>query len=111
MRKLKIESPWSADAEPGKTGATYEIRTVVDFLKVPEARRRICLREFHSWMAMQEGVAALLEATADTLGGDLKAGRDFNFTNDVFAWIDDGAATITVNMLQRELAAPDAEPE
>lgn len=45
------KSPWLADAAKGATGETYEIRTVEDFFKVPEERRRICLREFHSWMS------------------------------------------------------------
>lgn len=67
MRRKKGENPWLANAADGATGETYEIRTVVDFLKVPAARRRICLREFHASLALQEGITALLCAASDSL--------------------------------------------
>jgi hypothetical protein len=88
------KSPWLAKASVGATGATYEIRTVADFFKVPESRRRICLREFDAWMAVKEGVSNLI-----TIAGKGAVTADqFVWHRDVFRWVDDGKATISVEM-------------
>lgn len=88
-------NPWLAKADDGATGATYEIRTVTDFLMVPESRRRICLREFHSWMAIQEGLTDLFCAVGDALETPVPR-EALHWRNDVFRWIDDGKATVSV---------------
>lgn len=95
------KNPWLADAKRGATGATYELRTVADFFKVPEARRRICLREFHSMMAIQEGTTALLCAAGDALHTPISP-NDLHWQMDVFRWVDDGKATISVQMVCRD---------
>ena len=102
------KSPWSVDAAEHATLKTYEIRTVADFLIVPEERRSVCLREFHSWLAIQEGVTALLLAANDALEGDLKR-EHLHWQNDVFRWNDDGKACISVEMREaaRTLCAVD----
>src|SRR5688572_8587838 len=85
-------NPWLASAAKGATGGAFEIRTVADFLKVPEERRRICLREFHSWMAMGQGVRDLLLAVGDSMQTPIPP-EAITFRTDVFRWHDDGKAT------------------
>ena len=90
------KSHWSANAANGATGIRYELRTVADFLKVPEDRRCICLREFHAWLYMQEAVPDLLVAASESLGGGFTRDDIRLREADVFAWVDDGKATISV---------------
>jgi hypothetical protein len=61
----------------------YELRTVQDFLKVPEDRRALCLHEFGQWLEMAARVE-LLRGLLDAAGAKL--------TNDpfeAFCWVDD----------------------
>lgn len=95
----RAKNPWQASASQGATHAVYEIRTVADFLKVPEARRRICLREFHSWLGIQADITALLVAASDASGGGLKP-ENFHWHTDVFRWNDDGEGCISVRMVE-----------
>lgn len=71
---------------------TYEIRTVQDFLKVPDHRRDDCLQEFASWLAIRELTAAAL------LASGLRADQFRLKGADVFAWIDDGKRTATIRV-------------
>jgi hypothetical protein len=69
----------------------YTIRTVQDFLNVPEDRRALCLSEFGIWLEHVEAMKPLVDMIPD---GMLK--------NDPFAafnWIDDdkGECTISVS--------------
>ncbi len=57
------------------TNRTYEIRTLADFLKVPLARRGVCLREFGAWLSVGEYCEAIAPVRAD---------------RDVFRWTDGG---------------------
>lgn len=98
------KNPWLADAAIGATGETYEIRTVADFLKVPTERRRICLREFHSWLDIQKSMIDLLCAASDALDGGLKP-EHFTWRNEVFRWVDDGKAVMSVTMEPPQSAA------
>jgi hypothetical protein len=91
------KNPWLIAASAGATGKTYEIRTVTDFFLVPEDRRCVCLREFHSWLVIQEGVTGLLTAASSALDGGLKA-DDLHWQNGVFRWVDDGKGCIGVEM-------------
>jgi hypothetical protein len=95
------KNPWLTDAATGATGATYEIHTVADFLLVPEARRRICLREFHSWMAIQDGMTDLICSVGDTIGTPVPR-EALRWRNEVFKWHDDGKAVIAVQMNECE---------
>jgi hypothetical protein len=95
------KNSWLASASKGATHQRYEIRTVTDFFKVPEDRRRICLREFHSWLAIQEGVTALLTAAGDSMETPIPPDA-IHWHNEVFTWIDDGKATIGVQMVDRK---------
>ncbi len=88
----KSKNPWLADAADGATMESYEIRAISDFLKVPEARRQICLREFDAWMITQEAVLALLEACG------AEPGQFQIHDPDVFVWHDDGKATMAVEI-------------
>lgn len=100
----KKKSPWLADAAIGATGETYELRTVSDFLKVPEDRRYVCLREFHAWLYMQRAVADLICASAASLGETLPRECIHVRNGDVFRWMDDGKAAINVT-----IEAPDEQ--
>lgn len=76
---------------------TYAIRTVADFLLVPEDRLDECLREFRICVQMARASMDLLNATARGMDiKDLPEGDLFAFT--VFRWIDDDAGNITVNI-------------
>lgn len=105
----KEKSPWSVDASDGATQHTYEIRTVGDFFQVPEERRRICLREFHSWMVIQEGVTALLVAAGASLDTAITTNQ-LHWENSVFRWMDDGKACISVVMTVAKAAESDPVP-
>jgi hypothetical protein len=61
------------------TGEIFELRKVVDFIRIPKARRRECLREFYKLL---EGVDYLHAVSASI---DPEAPFDF-----VFKWKDDG---------------------
>ena len=60
---------------------TYEIRTVLDFLKVPAARRGECLEEFAVWLYILEASGVALAAFNPSLPQS-------------FDWIDDGMHTM-----------------
>ena len=96
-KKTTDRSPWSVDAATGATGQVFEIRTVADFLKVPEARRRICLREFHAWLHIGQATVDLFEVVGQSLG--YESIRDAIAPQyDVFRWHDDGEATVSVQI-------------
>lgn len=99
------ESPWLSDAAKGATGQTYEIRTVADFMKVPESRRYVCLREFHSWLSIQVSIVELFMAVADGMGTPLPSDAIQMQEPDVFRWHDDGKATVSVHLNAEPLSA------
>jgi hypothetical protein len=69
----------------------YEICTVADFLKVPVERRRACLRDFATWLDIQEPLLRLMEAAGAEPG-------QFVFRNEIFVWIDDGKREMKVEI-------------
>ena len=74
-------------SEPAK----YEIRSVNDFLKVPEDRIEDCLQEFHTALEMHRAMKGLV---------DMVAGHDIDTTFPCFTWIDDGERNATLNMVE-----------
>ena len=102
-------NPGLEDAEKDATHQVYEIRTIQDFFTVPSDRRRICLREFHAWMMMQEETTTIVCATAERIAepGSLKP-SDLHWHNEVYRWSDDGKATITVQIKVMEPHPPAA---
>lgn len=64
----------------------YTIRTVTDFLEVPEDRRGVALAEFRQWLRLREGLADIM--------GDLMK------LSDAFEWVDDdlGEARLVVKV-------------
>lgn len=60
----------------------YKIRTVADFLDVPEADRSVCLREFLLWI---QTVCAVRELNT-LMPGTLEAHMD----ESTFNWLNDG---------------------
>lgn len=66
-----------------RTGITYEIRTLADFLKVPEARRGACLREFATYLKIVDPLTRLIGVPHE-----LKEYR----------WTDDGVRHLNVEL-------------
>lgn len=63
----------------------YRIRTVGDFMAVPEDCRDVCLREFAVWLSIGETAKKLL------------TGIPAKWPT-TFVWIDDGLHTATVSV-------------
>ena len=76
----------------GGPASTYAIRSVVDFLQVPAARRELCLREFHAWLTMHD---AVLDAVTDLSSAGIVAMQ----WNGVFNWVDDDKGQFTIRLL------------
>jgi hypothetical protein len=68
------------------TGERYEIRTVADFLLVPESKRALCLREFGTWLKVHDPLVALL------------GGPDVVKMRPVYTWIDDGKREMSITL-------------
>jgi hypothetical protein len=96
------KSPWLIDPATGATGETYEIRAVEDFFNVPAERRRVCLREFHSWMAVLEEFPIILAEVDPEL---MKA---IHIKRDVFRWHDDGKGAVVSSI---HISQADAEAQ
>jgi hypothetical protein len=62
----------------------YEIKSLVDFNKIPQDRLDACLAEFKVWL----GIANLA-----TIAGAIASG---------FTWIDDGETNISINLTAKE---------
>jgi hypothetical protein len=65
----------------------YEIRTVQDFLLVPEDRRAACLAEFGTWLKIHNPLLTLL--TPPEYPNAVKFAG-------MFRWIDDGKREVSV---------------
>jgi|ERR1700730_3819879 len=74
--------------------AHYRIRTVWDFLAVPEERLSECLREFAIMLEMARASVGLMDAVSDELLGD---GR-LRWRAQDFVWVDDDLRTATLNV-------------
>lgn len=70
------------------TGKTYEIRTVKDFLTVPQERWDVCLGEFSIWLGIV-GFGRVLEEHG--LAVPLPQ-------NETFVWHDDGDGSVNVHV-------------
>ena len=68
----------------------YEIRTVRDFLAVPEDRIAECLREFAIVLEMARAGIGLMDAVSDEV---TKPGAIRWQLDETFTWIDDGLGT------------------
>lgn len=66
----------------------YDIRTVQDFLQVPEPRRAICLKEFATWLKIHDAVVTLLTPPEHP--------NAVQWT--YFRWIDDGERNVSIKM-------------
>ena len=78
---------------------TYHIRTVRDFLNVPEDRLGECLREFRLMLDMARAATGLLDAVSDEV---ITPGALRWQMGEVFTWIDDGQRTATLNIRATE---------
>lgn len=68
------------------TNTKYEIRTVHDFSKVPEASREVCLREFLVWLRITDRVLHAM-----MVGIPIQP-------PDAFVWIDDDKHEVTIGI-------------
>lgn len=73
----------------------YEIRTVLDFLKVPPERRADCLEEFAVFLEVAEASVNLMDAVAIRAG---VSGALRTTIKDTYLWIDDGRRDIHANI-------------
>ena len=73
----------------------YAIRTVRDFLAVPEDRIGECLREFAIMLEMARAAVGLLDAVSDemTAPGAIRWRM-----GEVFEWIDDDQRAVTLHV-------------
>ncbi len=76
---------------------TYEIKTVADFLKVPEQRREACMKEFLDFLTLAGATVGAANALADLMGLDKSQNRV-----EAFTWIDDGERNQTLNLIAVE---------
>ena len=67
----------------------YLIRTTIDFLKVPEDRRPVCLMEFNVWLSLCDASQNLMK------------GLPLEWS-DTFVWIDDGKHHASVHITDGE---------
>jgi hypothetical protein len=65
----------------------YTIKTVADFLKVPEDRIDECLRDFDSYLHSARRTINLVRLMAEEMGGTIP---DDEIAYPMFIWIDDG---------------------
>jgi len=72
---------------------TYNIKTVEDFLNVPEDRIDRCLEEFKCYLELVPKMIDMMEALSDE-------GKEKVKHNMIFAWTDDNInkSTITVEV-------------
>jgi hypothetical protein len=68
------------------TGREYEIRSVADFLLVPEDARARCLSEFSTWLKVHDPLLTLL------------GGPGVAKMLPVFTWIDDGVRDLRIKL-------------
>lgn len=64
----------------------YRIKTVHDFLIVPEDRRAVCLREFGVWLGLCTALLGVMDG--------IPVGMP-----DAFVWIDDDLHTATISVV------------
>lgn len=64
---------------------TYMVKTVNDFLQVPEDRRAMCLQEFTVWLAVAENARRLLDGIQAKWP-------------DTFTWVDDDLHTMELSV-------------
>lgn len=77
----------------------YEIKTVSDFLQVPEDRIEFCLAEFLECIRTFWGFYRIIEAITEQDGVAMQP--DFaDFPS--FTWIDDGAKNQYLDITERE---------
>jgi len=86
---------------------TYEIRTVADFLKVPEPRWAACLEEFLVCLACAAATADLLDAVGESLNA---TAPPFNGKLQVFRWTDDGQPGLSGITINLSRATPKEKP-
>jgi hypothetical protein len=71
----------------------YEIKTVQDFLKVPEDRLEECLKEFRDYLDIARSVSKLVKATGELLGA-----KGTEAEVGCFNWCDDGIRKGTLRL-------------
>ena len=90
---------------PQSEAPRYEIRTIADFLKVPEDRLDACLDDFRASAHLMRPMADLVEAITEDYGeGEKPIGVTVEPQS--FVWIDDGVKHITL-----AIKAPQAQAQ
>lgn len=80
----------------------YEIKSVRDFLAVPEDRIADCLREFATMLEMARAATGLLDAVSDEVA---EPGAIRWRMGETFTWVDDGERNATLTIRSKPEAA------
>ena len=86
------DSPVAASAT-GSAPPSYEIKTVQDFLLVPEDRLEACLTEFRDYLEYARDIAELAK-----LAGEIIGAKETQTTVGSFNWTDDGLRKGTIRI-------------
>jgi hypothetical protein len=81
-----------------KPAPTYDIRTIGDFLKVPEKRLGACLREFRVVLDMTRATERLMRDAE----GVLYNTATVRLPLERFTWIDDKKGTLSLHILTKK---------
>ena len=77
----------------GSAPPSYEIKTVQDFLLVPEDRLEACLTEFRDYLEYARDIAELAK-----LAGEIIGAKETQTTVGSFNWTDDGLRKGTIRI-------------
>ena len=85
--------PPDSPAPGGSAPPSYEIKTVQDFLLVPEDRLEACLTEFRDYLEYARDIAELAK-----LAGEIIGAKETQTTVGSFNWTDDGLRKGTIRI-------------
>lgn len=92
MTMNQADGAGSESPTPPPSGTRYEIESVLDFLKVPTARRPECLKDFASFLEFGERGLHLLDEVSAKLSPSATFKSSIGST---FTWIDDGVSGVS----------------
>ena len=94
-----------SSATHGSAPPSYEIKTVQDFLLVPEDRLEACLTEFRDYLEYARDIAELAK-----LAGEIIGAKETQTTVGSFNWTDDGLRKGTIRIVAAQPNDPDQRP-
>jgi len=86
-----------SSATHGSASPAYEIKTVQDFLLVPEDRLEACLSEFRDYLEYARDIMELAK-----LAGEIVGAKETKSSVGSFNWTDDGIRKGTIHIETKE---------